>query len=52
MSFATAVRRWLGTDDGVVYECRICGTRLEPIDWRCPTCGSIEIAEYELSTFE
>lgn len=52
MSLTTAVRRWLVSDDGVVYECRDCGTKLEPTEWRCPACGSLEIAEYDAVSLE
>lgn len=52
MSYTTAVRRWLCEDDTVVYECRDCGTMLEPTDWKCPSCGSIEIAEYNDSVLQ
>jgi rubrerythrin len=52
MSLTTAARRWLVTDDDAVYECRHCGTTLEPIEWSCPSCGSIEIAEYDASSLE
>lgn len=52
MSYTTAVRRWLVDGDDVVYECRDCGTMLEPTDWKCPSCGSVEIAEYDVSAFQ
>ncbi|WIV67785.1 hypothetical protein [Natrialbaceae archaeon AArc-T1-2] len=52
MSYTTAVRRWLVDGDDVVYECRDCGTMLEPTDWECPSCGSVEIAEYDVSAFQ
>ncbi len=52
MSYTTAVRRWLVNDDEVVRECRDCGTMLEPTDWKCLSCGSVEIAEYERSVLQ
>ena len=35
--------------DGTIYECRSCGTTLEESDEECPSCGSEEIAEYDLN---
>lgn len=53
MSFPAAVRQWLvDDDDDVVYECRNCGTRVQPTDWKCPSCGSLEVAEYDASAFQ
>lgn len=52
MTLSTAVRRWLVTDDAVVYECRMCGTKLEPTDWECSSCGSVEIAEYDAAALQ
>ncbi len=49
MSLSTAVRRWLTDEDGLVYECRHCGTTLEATDQQCPTCGSTEIAVFDVS---
>ena len=31
----------------VVYECRRCGTTLDPNASRCPYCGPTEIARFE-----
>lgn len=50
MSFTTVVQRWMVTDEDVVYECRMCGTTVEPPEGQCPSCGSTEIAEYEVSS--
>lgn len=52
MSFATTVRRWLSNSDDVIYECRNCGTVLESVEWTCPSCGSMEVAEYDSSEYE
>lgn len=47
----SALRRLLA-DSTVIYECRSCGTKLD-VDAEthevCPSCGSDEIAEYELT---
>ncbi|SEW31572.1 hypothetical protein [Natrinema salifodinae] len=51
MALTTAVRRWL-SDDSVIYECRNCGTTLESTDQRCRSCGSSEIAEYDVTDDE
>lgn len=40
------VRSWLA-DDGVVYECRNCGTTLDAPEDGCPACGAEEIVRYE-----
>lgn len=36
------------TQAAVFYECRQCGTTLSSTTTTCPTCGSEEIAEYDL----
>ncbi|WP_246999292.1 hypothetical protein [Halosolutus gelatinilyticus] len=51
MSLTTAVRQWLSNDE-VIYECRNCGTTLAPSEWRCPSCGSTEIAEYDAAEYD
>lgn len=33
----------------MLYECRSCGTKIESEREDCPTCGSAEIARYELA---
>ncbi|WP_199174765.1 hypothetical protein [Halegenticoccus soli] len=35
--------------DGLVHECRECGTTLRPVDEQCPQCGSVEISHYDVS---
>ena len=49
MSLSAAVRRWLTDEDGLVYECRNCGTTLEATDQQCSTCGSTEIVVFDVS---
>lgn len=49
MTLLTRVRGVLGTD-AVVYECRHCGTTLEPepeLD-ECPTCGKDAVVRYQI----
>lgn len=38
----------LGTGAGGFSECRRCGTTVEPPAAGCPSCGSEEIAEYDI----
>lgn len=40
---------WTGNDVTIYIECRDCGDGLATADTHCPTCGSEEIATYELS---
>lgn len=49
MSLTDAMVRWLSDDENVIYECRECGTTLESGELRCPHCGSLAIAEYDIS---
>jgi rubrerythrin len=49
MSPPAPVRQWLADETGTSYECRRCGTTLEAIERTCPTCGSTEIAEFDVS---
>lgn len=37
------------TDQGIIYECRDCGTTVGPDTESCPMCESIEIVKYEIS---
>ena len=43
--------RLLGSDSNVnasvIYECRRCGTSLEPDVTLCPECGACDVARYE-----
>lgn len=48
MSVLDAIRRWLGAEEGMVYECRNCGQTLDADQRDCPACGSGEIVEYDL----
>ncbi|MFU8868119.1 hypothetical protein [Natronococcus sp.] len=52
MPILTAVKKRLAGDAAVVYECRNCGTVLETNEWTCPSCGSIEVAEYDSVEYE
>lgn len=36
------------SDSSMLYECRSCGTKIESEREVCPTCGSGEIAHYDL----
>ncbi|NKE37392.1 hypothetical protein GWG54_16545 [Natronococcus sp. JC468] len=47
MSFVAAVRKYFSGRDDAIFECRNCGTVLEGAEWTCPSCGSIEVAEYD-----
>ena len=49
MAFPAIVRRWFSPNESVLLECRHCGTTLETTDQRCATCGSTEIAVYDVS---
>ncbi len=49
MSLSATVRRWLADDENVIYECRHCGTTLMSTEQQCPTCGSTEIAKFDVS---
>jgi rubrerythrin len=49
MLLTDMVRGWLADDEAVVYECRHCGTTLMAAKQRCPTCGSTEIATFDVS---
>ncbi|SEN99784.1 hypothetical protein SAMN05216388_10073 [Halorientalis persicus] len=43
-------RALLGTaSTQVVYECRHCGTTVDPDGEACPTCGRSDIVRYEVS---
>lgn len=48
MSLSTVLRQWLVDEDGFIYECRRCGTTLKATEQTCSTCGSTEIAEFEV----
>jgi uncharacterized OB-fold protein len=48
MSLSTAVRQWLADEDGLIYECRRCGTTLTATEQTCSTCGSTEIVEFDV----
>ncbi|WP_254768555.1 zinc ribbon domain-containing protein [Salinilacihabitans rarus] len=37
-----------GTARSAVYECRNCGTTVDPGTRRCPNCGAEEIASYRV----
>jgi rubrerythrin len=41
------VRSWLA-DDGVVYECRNCGTTLDADADECPACDGDKVVCYEI----
>ena len=43
------VRKWLGGDDNVIYECRQCGASLDANEWACPSCGLTARVMYDLS---
>jgi rRNA maturation endonuclease Nob1 len=47
MTILTHVRRLLATPD-VVYECRRCGTSLEPDADGCDVCGSTDVVRYDI----
>lgn len=40
----------IGSDSGhsLYFECRQCGTTVDPQTVSCPVCDSTDIAEYEL----
>lgn len=46
MTLLTRVREFIG--DGVVYECRHCGTTLESELDECSLCGTSDVVRYEL----
>lgn len=46
MTLLTRVREFIG--DGVIYECRHCGTTLESELDECPLCGTSDVVRYEL----
>lgn len=49
MGLGRFVRRyWPGRYGREYYECRQCGTSLEPEVEECPVCGEESVAEYEL----
>ncbi|ELY34484.1 hypothetical protein C500_00137 [Natrialba magadii ATCC 43099] len=35
-------------EEETLYECRHCGVSIEDDVTTCPTCGSTEVAQYEL----
>lgn len=45
MPLLTRVRQLLGEPD-VVYECRQCGTTLDPKPDGCRSCGADDVARY------
>ncbi len=47
MTLLTRVRGFI-SDDGLVYECRHCGTTLESDTVDCPHCGHSDVAVYEI----
>ncbi|WP_342765900.1 zinc-ribbon domain-containing protein [Haladaptatus sp. DYF46] len=49
MSLPAVVRQWLADENGLIYECRNCGTTLDPSDQICPVCGSSQIVEFDVS---
>lgn len=52
MRILTAVKQRFSDDPAVIYECRNCGTVLETNERICPSCGSIEVAEYDSGEYE
>jgi predicted RNA-binding Zn-ribbon protein involved in translation (DUF1610 family) len=49
MALPGIVRQWLSLDESVIRECRHCGTSLDTTEQPCPTCGSIEVVEFDVS---
>ncbi|ELY60820.1 hypothetical protein [Natronococcus jeotgali] len=47
MSVVAAVRTYFSARGDAIFECRNCGTGLEGAEWTCPSCDSIEVAEYD-----
>ncbi len=49
MALPVIVQQWLSLDESVILECRHCGTSLDTTEQTCPTCGSTEIVEFDVS---
>lgn len=47
MGMVSKLRHLVGDDEGL-HECRNCGAQVANDRNECPTCGSTEIAHYEL----
>lgn len=49
MALPGLVRQWLSMDESVIRECRHCGTSLDTTEQPCPTCGSTETVDFDVS---